>query len=94
MSGNASVTGSGVTIVNAGGKFPSSGGTFGAISFSGNGSTNLSPATTGTYAGIVIFQPPDNSQALTASGDAGRASPARSTPRLPVSHKATMPRSA
>ena len=36
-SGNASVTGTGVTIYNAGNKFPSTSTTFGAISLSGNG---------------------------------------------------------
>ena len=43
-------------IVNAGSKYPTTGGTYGSISLSGNGSYNLSPQATGTYAGIVIFQ--------------------------------------
>ena len=47
VSGNASVTGSGVTIINAGSKYPTSGGTYGAITLSGNGSYRLSPPTTG-----------------------------------------------
>ncbi len=70
VSGNASVTGSGVTIFNAGSKYPSTGGTYGSITLSGNGSYNLTPPTTGTYAGIVIFQPRDNTKALTISGNA------------------------
>ena len=70
VSGNASVSGSGVMIVNAGSKYPSSGGTYGGITLSGNGSYNLSPPTTGTYAGIVIFQTRDNTKALTISGNA------------------------
>ncbi len=70
ISGNASVSGSGVTIVSAGSKYPSSGGTYGSITLSGNGSYNLSPPTTGTYAGIVIFQSRDNTKALTISGNA------------------------
>ena len=70
MSGNASVTGSGVMIFNAGSKYPSTGGTYGSITLSGNGTCNLSPATSGTYAGIVFFQPPDNTKALTVTGNA------------------------
>ena len=70
VSGNASVSGSGVMIVNAGSNYPSTGGTYGGITLSGNGSYNLSPPTTGTYAGIVIFQTRDNSKALTLSGNA------------------------
>ncbi len=57
-------------IVNAGSKYPTTGGTYGSITLSGNGSYNLSPPTTGTYAGIVIFQTRDNSKALTLSGNA------------------------
>ena len=39
--------------------YPNSGGTYGSITLSGNGSwRNLTPTTTGTYAGIVIFQDP------------------------------------
>ena len=70
VSGNAGVTGSGVMIVNAGSKYPTTGGTYGSITLSGSGSYNLSPPTTGTYAGIVIFQTRDNSKALTLSGNA------------------------
>ncbi len=46
------------------------GGTFGAVTLSGNGTYSLSPPTTGTYAGIVIFQSRDNSKAVTISGNA------------------------
>jgi hypothetical protein len=70
ISGNASVTGSGVTIFNAGSIYPATGGTYGSISLSGNGSYNLTPPTCGTYAGIVIFQSRDNSTALSISGNA------------------------
>ena len=70
VSGNASVTGSGVTIFNAGSKYPTTGGTYGSISLSGNGNVTLSPPTTGTYAGVVIFQPADNTKALSISGNA------------------------
>ena len=70
VSGNATVTGSGVMIVNVGGNYPSSGGSYGGISLSGNGSYSLSPQSSGTYAGIVIFQPKDNTKGLSVSGNA------------------------
>jgi hypothetical protein len=70
ISGNASLSGSGVTIFNAGSKYPTTGGTYGSISLSGNGSYSLTPPTGGTYAGVVIFQPRDNTKALTISGNA------------------------
>ena len=70
VSGNASVTGTGVTLYNAGSKFPNSGGTFGAITLSGNGTISLTPATTGSYAGILFLQPAANTQVLTFSGNA------------------------
>ena len=70
ISGNASVSGSGVMIVNAGSNYPNPGGSYGGITLSGNGSYNLSPMTTGAYAGIVIFQTRDNAKALTINGNA------------------------
>ncbi|MFI5259425.1 MAG: MBG domain-containing protein, partial [Candidatus Limnocylindrales bacterium] len=74
VSGNASVTGSGVMIYNAGtGYNPATwadGGTFGSIALTGNGTVSLTPASTGNYAGILIFQARDNSKALTLSGNA------------------------
>ena len=70
VSGNAGVSGSGVMICNAGSNYPSTGGSYGSISLSGNGSYSLSPLSSGTYAGIVIFQPRDNTDALSVSGNA------------------------
>ncbi|MGA2255638.1 MAG: S53 family peptidase, partial [Thermoguttaceae bacterium] len=46
------------------------GGTYGSITLSGNGTCALSAATTGTYAGILIFQDRNNAKALTLSGNA------------------------
>ena len=43
VSGNANVAGSGVMILNAGSTYPTTGGTYGSITLSGNGSYNLSP---------------------------------------------------
>jgi hypothetical protein len=71
VSGSASISGTGVLIVNAGSKYATGpGGTYGSISLSGNGSYKLTPMTTGTYAGIVIFQTRDNTRAMTVSGNA------------------------
>ncbi len=70
VSGAGSVAGSGVTIVNAGSVYPSAGGKYGSISLSGSGTYKLTPPTTGTYAGIVIFQTRDNTKAMTVSGAA------------------------
>jgi hypothetical protein len=68
------VTGTGVMIYNAGSGYNSStgadGGSMGAIALSGNGTIKLTPPSTGTYTGILIFQARDNPKALTLSGNA------------------------
>jgi hypothetical protein len=69
VSGNGAVTATGVMIYNAGSKYPSTGGTFGAINLSGNGKFTLSAPTTGIYAGLGIFQSRDNTQAINLSGN-------------------------
>src|SRR5207302_1543773 len=61
---NASVSGSGVLIYNAG-----SNGTYGAINLSGNGNISLTPAPTGTYAGMLFFQARDNARGLSLTGN-------------------------
>ena len=66
----SNVTGTGVMIYNAGSNFLTTGGTtFGTVTLSGNGTISLTPATTGTYAGILIFQSRDNTKVLTFSGN-------------------------
>jgi predicted outer membrane repeat protein len=70
VTGNASISGTGVTIYNAGSNYPNSGGNFGGITLSGNGMFNLSAPTTGAYAGILIFQSRQNTRALSLSGNA------------------------
>jgi len=70
VSGNASISGNGVLIFDAGSNYPATGGSFGSITLSGNGTFNLSAATTGPYAGIVIFQSRDNTRALALGGNA------------------------
>ena len=70
VSDSGSVTGSGVLIYNAGSKYPSAGGTFGAVNLSGAASVQLAPPTTGPYAGIVLFQSRDNTATISMSGSA------------------------
>jgi hypothetical protein len=70
VTGSASINGTGVTIYNAGSNYPSSGGNFGGITLSGGGTFSLTAATTGTYAGILIFQSRQNTRALSFSGNA------------------------
>jgi Ca2+-binding RTX toxin-like protein len=72
VTGNGTVTGStsGVMIYNAGSNYPNSGGSFGSINFSGNGTVSLTPLSTGTYAGNLIFQSRDNASALALTGNA------------------------
>ena len=58
-------------IFNAGSKYSTgTGGTYGSITLSGNGTFNVSAATTGPYAGIVFFQPVDNTKAITVTANA------------------------
>jgi ELWxxDGT repeat protein len=69
VSGNASITGQGVLIYNAGSNYPNTGGNFGGITLSGNGSFNLSAPASGPYSGVLIFQSRQNTRALRLSGD-------------------------
>ncbi len=74
ISGNAALSGAGVTIFNVGSSYnPATGyddGSFGAVTFSGSGAESLTPPTSGTYAGILLYQARDNAKALTLSGNA------------------------
>jgi hypothetical protein len=70
VTGNASISGSGVTLYNTESAFPNPGGTYGGITLSGNGSFNLTAPTTGPYAGIVLFQARTNTRAISISGNA------------------------
>ena len=68
VSGAGSLTGSGVLIYNAGSNYNGgTGSTFGGITLS-SGSFSLSPPTSGTYAGISIFQSSDNTKPIAISG--------------------------
>jgi len=61
LSGNASITGQGVLIYNAS--------TSAGVSLSGNGNMTLTPMTTGTYAGVTIYQNRLSTAAVTISGN-------------------------
>jgi hypothetical protein len=71
---SSSITGTGVLIYNAGSGYNlmtgADGGSMGAITLSGNGTIKLTPPSTGTYTGILMFQARDNAKALTLSGNA------------------------
>ncbi|HEV8062152.1 MAG TPA: MBG domain-containing protein, partial [Gemmataceae bacterium] len=75
VSGNGNVSGSGVMIYNTASSYSAitgadgTGGTFGSVTLSGNGTFSLTPISTGTYAGILIFEDRSNPQALTLSGN-------------------------
>ncbi|MDD2486087.1 MAG: Tad domain-containing protein [bacterium] len=60
INGNAAVTGSDVLIYNQGGP----------LSFTGNTRINLTPPTSGDYAGISIFQAHTNNNTMTITGNA------------------------
>jgi hypothetical protein len=70
VTGNGSITGSGVMLYNAGSNYPNAGGNFGGITLSGNGTVNLTPPAAGQpYTGILIFQARDNTRALSLGGN-------------------------
>jgi hypothetical protein len=56
-------------IYNAGSAYPNAGGSFGSISFSSNTTFNLSAPTSGTYAGVLIFQSRDNFRSIALGGN-------------------------
>jgi len=70
VTGNASISGTGVFVYNAGSKYPNSGGNYGGITLSGNGTFSMTAPTSGTYAGVLIFQSHQNTRALSFSGNA------------------------
>ena len=70
VTGNAVVIGTGVMLYNTNSKYPGSGGSFGSITLSGNGTLNLIASTRGAYAGIVLFQDRSNTQTITLSENA------------------------
>jgi hypothetical protein len=66
VTGNANVTGQGVAIYNT----SSSKGVFGSINLAGVGKINLTPPASGQpLAGILVFQDPANTKALSITGN-------------------------
>jgi hypothetical protein len=70
VSGNASISGSGVMLYNTESAFPNPGGTYGGITLGGNGTFNLTAPSSGPYAGVVLFQARTNTRAISLSGNA------------------------
>jgi hypothetical protein len=70
VSGNATVSGQGVTLYNTLSNYPQTTGTHGGITFSGTGAITLTAPTSGPYAGVLVFQPSANTRALSLSGNA------------------------
>jgi hypothetical protein len=70
VSGNASLTGSGVVIFNASSTYDGTNdnGAFAAITLGGSGTVNLSAPTAGTYSGVLIFQSRSNPKVINISG--------------------------
>lgn len=60
LTGNVSMAGTGVTLV-----------LLSSTSFTGNAALNLSAPTSGTYNGILIYQPSSNTDNLSLTGNAG-----------------------
>ena len=56
LTGNSTLTGTGVLIYLTTSNYPSSGGTCASLSIGGNGTTTISAATSGPYAGMLIYQ--------------------------------------
>jgi hypothetical protein len=63
VTSSASISGTGVMIYNAGSNYVGHGSSFGPITLTGQGTISLTPSSTGTYAGIAIFQSRDNTRA-------------------------------
>jgi hypothetical protein len=72
VSGSAGVSGTNVFLFSGGSGYNGStdGGSYGSINLSGNSTFSLSANTSGTYAGILIFQDRSNPQALAFTGNA------------------------
>jgi uncharacterized repeat protein (TIGR03803 family) len=71
VSGSGSLSGTGVFLFNAGSSYngTTDGGTFGSILLGGKGTISLSAPTSGPYAGVVLFQSPSNTRALSLGGN-------------------------
>lgn len=73
LSGDGSLTGTGVTIINTVGSGGDGDASCGLIRFSGEATFSLSAPTDGDYAGLLIYQDPSCDVALTVAGGASGA---------------------
>jgi len=73
VTSSASINGTGVLIYNAGSNYVGHGSSFGSITLTGQGTISLTPASTGPYAGIAIFQSRDNTRAASLNAGAVQA---------------------
>src|SRR5262249_41239120 len=71
VTGSGSINGDGVMLYNAGSNYTSgaSNPSFGGLTLSSSGNLPPTPMTSGTYAGVLIFQARDNTRALSLSGN-------------------------
>ncbi len=69
LSGNSSLTGTGVFIYLANANYPSAGGSCGSFRLTGNNASALSAPTTGTHAGMLLYQDPSCSGDVTVGGN-------------------------
>ncbi len=70
ITGSASLTGTGVIFFVTNSNYPNAGGTCGAITFNTNQGSSLSPPTTGTYRGMLVYQDPVCTNPMTVQGNA------------------------
>jgi len=71
LSGNSSITGAGVFIFITQADYPTTGGTCAnpTVNITGNGASSLTPPTSGTYGGMLIYQDPECAGSVTIGGN-------------------------
>lgn len=74
LQGNSSMTASGVTLFLTNSNYPASGGSCATLALNGNNQTTLSAPTSGTYAGMLIWQDSVCTGALSIGGNGQIAS--------------------
>jgi hypothetical protein len=74
LTGNSTLTGTGVLIYLTTANYPSSGGTCASLSIGGNGTTTITAATSGPYAGMLVYQDSQCTGAISIGGNGSIAS--------------------
>ncbi len=69
LAGNSSLTGAGVMLYLTNSAYPAAGGTCATFALNGNNHTQLSAPTTGTYAGMLVWQDAACTGALSIGGN-------------------------